>query len=79
MALFNQRAFQVLRKLWRVIRSFAVLLNTHACQVTDPYERVYALLGMAVNGREFEVDYSKSPSRVYIAIFRYISFVETTT
>jgi hypothetical protein len=65
MALFNQRAFQVLRKLWRVIQSFAVLLNTHACQATDPHERVYALPGMAVNGREFEVDYSKGPSRVY--------------
>lgn len=34
---------------------------------------------MAVNGREFEVDYSKGPSRVYIAIFQHISFVETTT
>ena len=47
-----------------------LLDNARACQVTDPHDKVYALLAIAVDGKDFEVDYSKSVVQTYQDIAR---------
>jgi hypothetical protein len=36
-----------------------------ACQLTDPRDKIYALLAIAVDGKEIQVDYSESVSKIY--------------
>jgi hypothetical protein len=36
-----------------------------ACQVTDPRDKIYALLAIAVDGKDIQVDYSESVSKIY--------------
>ncbi|KAF5238811.1 hypothetical protein FAUST_5314 [Fusarium austroamericanum] len=55
----NARSFSVLR---HVRDFFSLVAATHACEVTEPRDRVYALLGLAEGGftSEIDIDYRKS-------------------
>ncbi|PQE12869.1 Heterokaryon incompatibility 6 OR allele protein [Rutstroemia sp. NJR-2017a BBW] len=43
----------------------ALLTHARACKVTDPRDRLYALLAIATDGTDFTVDYSKSVADIY--------------
>lgn len=60
----NARSFSALRHL----RDFFSLVSyTHACEVTEPRDRVYALLGLAEGGftSEIKIDYRKNVKDVH--------------
>ncbi|KAJ4113932.1 hypothetical protein NW768_011462 [Fusarium equiseti] len=60
----NARSFSTLRHL----RDFFSLVTfTHACEVTEPRDRVYALLGLAEGGftKEIVIDYRKNVKDVH--------------
>lgn len=50
----------------------ALLAHARACEVTDPRDRIYALLAIAADGAEFGVDYSKSVAEIYYQLARTI-------
>jgi hypothetical protein len=43
----------------------ALLTHARACEVTNPRDRLYALLAIATDGTDFTVDYSKSVADIY--------------